>query len=106
MSNVNYDKIRHLVDVDDDILAVFTVRLGNDRHIEDLSIAKNANVSKDYIDNIYADSQEEFRSKEEASKITLGTIIDIAPTTAPMTTKNTSLLREKSMRISLTSFIT
>jgi len=39
MPDAKYDKIKHLVDVDDDILAVFTVTLGSQHHMEDLSIA-------------------------------------------------------------------
>lgn len=54
MSEVNYDKVKHLVEVDDDILAVFTMRSGEDNPIENLSIAKNANITKINFDNIYA----------------------------------------------------
>ena len=51
--NVNhdstYDKIRHLVEVDDDILAVFTLI---STKINELYIAENANIEKNYIDSI------------------------------------------------------
>lgn len=49
-SDTNYDKIKHLVDVDDDILAVFIVESSQ---IRDLYIAKNANVDRAYINSIF-----------------------------------------------------
>jgi hypothetical protein len=42
MSDAKYDKIKHLVEVDDDILVVFTVTLASQNHMENLSIDKNA----------------------------------------------------------------
>jgi hypothetical protein len=44
-----YDKIRHLVEVDDDILAVFSLLSTN---INELYIAENANIKRNYIDSI------------------------------------------------------
>ncbi len=44
-----YDKIKHLVEVDDDILAVFTMTSSD---MEELYIAENANINKTYIDSI------------------------------------------------------
>lgn len=61
MSEANYHKVKHLVEVEDDILAVFTVFSGKDNHLENLSIAKNANITKGFIDSIYANVQENFR---------------------------------------------
>ena len=40
-----YDKIKHLVEVDDDILAVFSIESSV---LEELYIAKNANIDKKY----------------------------------------------------------
>ena len=45
----NYDKIKHLVEVDDDILAVFIVMSSQ---IKELYIAKNSNINRDYVDSI------------------------------------------------------
>ncbi len=45
----NYDKIKHLVEVDDDILAVFIVMSSQ---IKELYIAKNSNMNRDYVDSI------------------------------------------------------
>ncbi len=47
-----YDKIRHLVEVDDDILAVFSINLMNSPDIKELYIAKNANIDKNYIESL------------------------------------------------------
>ena len=44
-----YDKIKHLVEVDDDILAVFTMSSSD---MKELYIAKTANIDKTYIDSI------------------------------------------------------
>ena len=44
-----YDKIRHLVEVDDDILAVFTVMTSQ---IKELYIAKNSKIDRNYVDSV------------------------------------------------------
>ncbi len=44
-----YDKIRHLVEVDDDILAVFSIESSV---MKELYIAKNAKIDKNYIDSL------------------------------------------------------
>ncbi len=65
MSDANYDKVKHLVEVEDDILAVFTITLGGENRMENLSIAKNANITKNYVNNIYAKLQGNFRNMKE-----------------------------------------
>jgi hypothetical protein len=52
MSDVKYHKIKHLVEVEDDILAVFTMAPDKLNQIENLSIAKNANITRNLIDTI------------------------------------------------------
>ncbi|ALI34371.1 hypothetical protein NMY3_00157 [Candidatus Nitrosocosmicus oleophilus] len=47
--NKNYDKIRHLVEVDDDILAVFILVSSQ---MKELYVAKNSNIDKNYVDSI------------------------------------------------------
>ena len=49
-SDTNYDKIKHLVEVDDDILAVFIVESSQ---IRDQHIAKTAIIDRKYIDSIF-----------------------------------------------------
>jgi hypothetical protein len=50
--DVKYHKIKHLVEVEDDILAVFTMAPDKLNQIENLSIAKNANITRNLIDTI------------------------------------------------------
>ena len=47
--NITYDKIKHLVEVDDDILAVFTMISSQ---IRELYIAKNSTIDSKYVDSI------------------------------------------------------
>ncbi len=62
MSDANYDKVKHLVEVDDDILAVFTVALGRENHMENLSIAKNTKITENIVYNIFCKLQGNFRN--------------------------------------------
>nr|MBA2267375.1 hypothetical protein [Nitrosopumilus sp.] len=48
----NYDKIKHLVEVDDDILAVFIM---TSSQIKELYIAKNSKIDRSYVDSIVND---------------------------------------------------
>ena len=48
----SYDKIKHLVEVDDDILAVFTVIAFQ---IREVYIARNSNIDRKYIDLVVDD---------------------------------------------------
>lgn len=50
--NITYDKIKHLVEVDDDILAVFTIISSQ---IKELYIARNSAIDSKYIDLIVND---------------------------------------------------
>ncbi|CAN5656578.1 hypothetical protein BH18THE1_BH18THE1_16000 [soil metagenome] len=54
MPDARYHKVKHLVEVEDDIFAVFTVSAEKDGRLENLSIAKNANITRDFVDNIFA----------------------------------------------------
>lgn len=64
MSNANYYKIKHLVEVDDDILAVFTVNSGRQKQMENLFIANNANITKEFVDYIFARLQANLRTAQ------------------------------------------
>lgn len=48
-NNKNYDKIKHIVEVDDDILAVFIMVSSQ---IKELYIAKNSRIDEKYVDSI------------------------------------------------------
>lgn len=65
MSDANYNKIKHLVEVDDDTLAVFTVNSGSQKQMENLSIADNANITKEFVDYIFARLQTNLRTAKE-----------------------------------------
>jgi IMP dehydrogenase/GMP reductase len=73
MSDVKYHKIKHLVEVEDDILAVFTLIRGKQNQIENLSIAKNANITRNFVDSIFnklKDKLENIKRKTDMSTIT------------------------------------
>jgi hypothetical protein len=57
MSNGNYDKIKHLVEVEDDILAVFSMVSEKSLQMDNLYIAKNANITREFIDKIFSSLQ-------------------------------------------------
>lgn len=65
MPDANYDKVKHLIEVEDDILAFFTVALGRENHMENLSIAKNAKITENFVNNIFAKLQGNFRNMKE-----------------------------------------
>ena len=67
----NYDKIKHLVEVDDDILSVFIVESSQ---IRDLYIAKNANMDRAYITSIFESIC--FGENDNAKREEKGTLYD------------------------------
>jgi hypothetical protein len=50
-SNTSYDKIKHLVEIEDDIFAVFTINSIGDAN--GLTVAKNIDFENSLIENIY-----------------------------------------------------
>jgi vacuolar-type H+-ATPase subunit E/Vma4 len=69
MSDTKYDKIKHLVEVEDDILAVFTITPGKENEIENLSIAKNANITRNFVDNIFNKLQDKLKNIKSETDI-------------------------------------
>lgn len=65
MSDANYNKIKHLVEVDDDILAVFTANSGSQMQVENLSIANNADITKEFVDFVFASLQTNLRTAKD-----------------------------------------
>jgi hypothetical protein len=51
-NNVGYDKIKHLVEVEDHILAVFTINM--EGNMGNLSMAKNIDVDNNIIEKIFS----------------------------------------------------
>ncbi|MGB9169833.1 MAG: hypothetical protein WCB31_13020 [Nitrososphaeraceae archaeon] len=49
--DTSYDKVKHLVEIEDDIFAVFTVNSGGQTN--DLSFAKNIDFENSLIENIF-----------------------------------------------------
>ncbi|MGV8107469.1 MAG: hypothetical protein ACP5OH_06835 [Nitrososphaerota archaeon] len=62
MSDIKYHKIKHLVEIEDDILAVFTLILGKQNQIENVSIAKNANITRNFVDSIFNKLQDKLEN--------------------------------------------
>ena len=50
-NNPSYDKIKHLVEIDDDIFAVFTINSTGEAY--DLTVAKKIDFEKSVIENIF-----------------------------------------------------
>lgn len=66
MSNdASYDKIKHLVEIEDDIFAVFTINSKGE--VNDLSIAKNIDIEKRLVEDISTNFKDIL--KEENEKI-------------------------------------
>ena len=73
MSDVKYHKIKHLVEVEDDILAVFTFTPSKENQIENLSIANNANIARNFVDSIFNKLQDKLENiKSETDMSTIG----------------------------------
>ena len=66
-SDASYDKIKHLVEVEDDIFAVFTIN--NKLEMDDLSIAKNINFERNLIENIFLHLKNYLQKEEEDMEI-------------------------------------
>ena len=49
--NTSYDKIKHLVEIEDDIFAVFTINSRGD--VNGLTVAKNIDFENSLVENIY-----------------------------------------------------
>ena len=69
MSDIHYDKIKRLVEVDDNILAAFTVPSGKQNRIDNLSVAENTNITKEFIDNVHLCLQDILRNLGTTSGI-------------------------------------
>ncbi|HEX6645743.1 MAG TPA: hypothetical protein VF047_01040 [Nitrososphaeraceae archaeon] len=71
-SDASYDKIKHLVEVEDDIFAVFTIN--TKLEMGDLSIAKNINFERNLIENIFLHLKN-YLQKEEDEEVKINTNI-------------------------------
>ena len=74
MPNANYHKIKHLVEVDDDILGVFTVNSIGQYRMENVAIAKNANITEDFVNHIFTKYQSYFTIYKGETDDTIGNL--------------------------------
>ncbi|HET8858105.1 MAG TPA: hypothetical protein VFM28_11315 [Nitrososphaeraceae archaeon] len=64
-NDASYDKIKHLVEIEDDIFAVFTINSKGE--VTDLNIAKNIDIEKRLVEDISTNFKDIL--KEENEKI-------------------------------------
>lgn len=64
-NNTSYDKIKHLVDVEEDIFAVFTINSKGE--VNDLSIDQNIGNEKGLVENISTNFKDIFKADNEKS---------------------------------------
>ena len=65
---LSYEKIRHIVEVDEKILAVFTIN--SDGRISDMFIATDANIDKSFIENVRLKLDFKFEAIDKATTTT------------------------------------
>ena len=59
-SDTSYDKIKHLVEIEDDIFAVFTINSHGETN--SLTVAKKVDVEKSIIENIFTNFNKMLKS--------------------------------------------
>ena len=69
MPDISYDKIKHFVEVNENILAAFTIHSGKEDYMDDLNIAENANITKEFIDKVHLNLQYIFRDLRTNSDV-------------------------------------
>jgi hypothetical protein len=60
-SDTSYDKIKHLVEIEDDIFAVFTINSSG--NLNDLNVAKNIDIEKGLVENLFNNFNKIFDDK-------------------------------------------
>jgi hypothetical protein len=68
MSSSSYDKVKHIVEIDENILAVFIVDSAG--KISDLFIADDANIDNSYVQSIQSNLKLRFVKEEEIEENT------------------------------------
>ena len=64
-SDTTYDKIKHLVEVEDDVFAVFT--LNSKKEVNDLSIGKDIGIERKLVEDITTNFKDIFKEDNEKS---------------------------------------
>jgi hypothetical protein len=74
-SDTSYDKIKHLVEIDDDIFAVFTIDSRGDAY--GLTVAKNIGIDNSLIENIFTNFNNILKEDDKLIDILTNSSIDI-----------------------------
>jgi len=74
-STTSYDKIKHLVEIEDDIFAVFTINSIGDAN--GLTVAKNIDFESSLIENIYANFNKILKQDDKIIDILTNSSSDI-----------------------------
>ena len=64
-SDVTYDKIKHLVEVEDDIFAVFTIN--SKKEVNDLSVDKDIGIERKLVEDITTNFKDIIKEDNEKS---------------------------------------
>ena len=74
-SDTSYDKVKHLVEIEDDIFAVFTVNSAGETN--DLSFAKNIDFENSLIENIFTNFNRILKQDDKIDILTNSSSRDI-----------------------------
>ena len=66
-SDTSYDKIKHLVEIEDDIFAVFTINSRGDAY--GLTVAKNIDFENSLIENIFTNCDKILKQDDKITDI-------------------------------------
>ena len=74
-TDTSYDKIKHLVEIEDDIFAVFTINSTGEAY--SLTVAKNINFENSLIENIYTNFNNILKQDDKITDIFTNSSSDI-----------------------------
>jgi hypothetical protein len=74
-SDTSYDKIKHLVEIEDDIFAVFTINSTGESY--GLTVAKNIDFEKSLVEKIYTNFNTIVKQDDKITEILTTSSIDI-----------------------------
>ena len=66
-TDTSYDKIKHLVEIEDDIFAVFTINSTGE--VYNLTVAKNIDFEKSLVENIYTNFNKIIKQDDKITDI-------------------------------------
>jgi hypothetical protein len=74
-SDTSYDKIKHLVEIEDDIFAVFTINSTGEAY--GLTVAKNIDFEKSLVENIFTNFNKIIKQDDKITHILTNSSSDI-----------------------------